>query len=66
LQNEPTVTALLEKNPFADKPPLYVRALYYDYTFASREERAEGLWWHRQFLTTYFPVVRLTSNDPSR
>jgi lipase maturation factor 1 len=56
----------LEKNPFADKPPRYVRALYYDYTFASREERAEGLWWHRQFLTTYFPVVRLTSNNPSR
>jgi hypothetical protein len=30
LQNEPTVTALLEKNPFPDKPPVYVRALFYD------------------------------------
>ena len=28
LENEPTVTALLEKNPFADKAPLYVRAQF--------------------------------------
>ena len=26
LENEPTVTALLERNPFPDKPPIYVRA----------------------------------------
>ncbi|HEY0799679.1 MAG TPA: lipase maturation factor family protein, partial [Steroidobacteraceae bacterium] len=26
LENEPAVTSLLEKNPFADKPPQYIRA----------------------------------------
>ena len=34
LENEPAVTALLEKNPFPDKPPVYVRALFYDYSYA--------------------------------
>src|SRR5262249_37551347 len=33
-QNEPAVTALLEKNPFSDKHPVYVRALLYDYNYA--------------------------------
>jgi predicted DCC family thiol-disulfide oxidoreductase YuxK len=59
LKNEPAVTALLEKNPFPDKPPLYVRAQYYDYTYASREERAKGLWWDRRLLGLYFPAARL-------
>ena len=59
LENEPAVTALLEKNPFPDKPPLYVRAQFYDYTYASGEEKAKGLWWDRRSLGLYFPAVRL-------
>ena len=59
LQNEPTVTALLEDNPFADKPPLYVRAQFYDYTFPSSEERAAGRWWDRRLLGSYFQPVHL-------
>jgi predicted DCC family thiol-disulfide oxidoreductase YuxK len=59
LENEPTVTALLEKNPFADKPPVYVRAQFYDYTFAGREEKAKGQWWNRQLLGQYVPTVHL-------
>src|SRR5271166_113348 len=59
LANEPTVTALLERNPFPDKPPLYVRAEFYDYTFAGREEKAMGRWWDRRLLGLYFPVVEL-------
>jgi lipase maturation factor 1 len=59
LENEPTVTALLEKNPFAYKPPLYVRAQFYDYTFAGSEEKAAGRWWNRQLLGQYFPAVHL-------
>lgn len=50
LQNEPAVTALLEKNPFPDKPPVYVRALFYDYTTADSNEKAEGVWWERKLL----------------
>jgi predicted DCC family thiol-disulfide oxidoreductase YuxK len=59
LENEPTVTALLEKNPFPDKPPLYLRAKFYEYTFADSEERSKGTWWNRRLLGLYFPVVHL-------
>jgi predicted DCC family thiol-disulfide oxidoreductase YuxK len=54
-QNEPAVTALLEKNPFSDKPPVYVRALLYDYNYADCNEKAEGVWWKRKLLGLYFP-----------
>ncbi len=59
LENEPTVTALLEKNPFADKPPQYIRAQFYNYTFSSADDKRRGLWWQRRSLGLYFPVVRL-------
>jgi Lipase maturation factor len=59
LKNEPTVTALLEKNPFPDKPPVYVRAQFYDYTYPRSEEKAVGRWWSRRLLGLYFPVVHL-------
>jgi lipase maturation factor 1 len=59
LENEPSVTALMKNNPFPDKPPLYVRAEFYDYTYASSAEKARGLWWERKSLGLYFPVVRL-------
>ena len=59
LKNEPTVTALLEKNPFPDKPPVYVRAQFYDYTYPRSEEKAVGRWWNRRLLGLYFPVVHL-------
>jgi predicted DCC family thiol-disulfide oxidoreductase YuxK len=59
LQNEPTVTALLEKNPFAEKAPQYIRAQFYGYTFSTAEERQKGVWWQRRSLGLYFPVVRL-------
>ncbi|HXQ67398.1 MAG TPA: lipase maturation factor family protein [Alphaproteobacteria bacterium] len=59
LENEPAVMALLEKNPFPDRPPLYVRAQFYDYTYANSEEKAKGLWWDRRLLGLYFPAVHL-------
>lgn len=54
-QNEPTVTALLENNPFPNQPPVYVRALFYDYNYADSNEKAEGVWWKRKLLGPYFP-----------
>jgi predicted DCC family thiol-disulfide oxidoreductase YuxK len=62
LQNEPTVTALLKKNPFADKAPQYIRAQFYDYTFSNAEEMRKGLWWQRRSIGLYFPVVRLKAH----
>jgi hypothetical protein len=54
-QNEPAVTALMEKNPFSDKPPVYVRALLYDYNYADSNEKSAGAWWKRKMLRPYFP-----------
>ncbi len=59
LENEPAVTVLLEKNPFPDKPPVYVRAKFYDYSYTSGEDKAKGLWWDRQLLGLYFPAAYL-------
>ena len=59
LENEPAVTALLEKNPFTNKPPRYVRAQFYDYTYSGSGEKAQGLWWDRRLLGSYFPTVYL-------
>jgi lipase maturation factor 1 len=59
LENQPAVTALLEKNPFPDRPPVYVRAQYYDYSYTNNEEKAQGLWWNRRLLGLYFPVAHL-------
>jgi predicted DCC family thiol-disulfide oxidoreductase YuxK len=61
LENEPAVTALLEKNPFPSKPPVYVRAQLYDYTYGGSEEKAKGTWWRRRPLGLYFPAVHLPS-----
>ena len=51
---------LLESNPFPDKPPVYVRALYYDYTYGSTTNKENGVWWNRQLLGLYSPVVSLS------
>ena len=58
LENSPEVTALLSGNPFPDKPPLYVRALLYDYRYTSRAEKADtGAWWVRQPERLYYPAI---------
>jgi predicted DCC family thiol-disulfide oxidoreductase YuxK len=58
LENSPEVTALLASNPFPQKPPLYVRAILYDYRYTSREEKQKtGAWWVRQPEEIYFPAT---------
>lgn len=60
LQNAPEVTALLHTNPFAAEPPLYVRAVVYDYRFTTRAARAaSGRVWERRALGLYYPAIRL-------
>jgi lipase maturation factor 1 len=62
LENEPSVTGLLERNPFPDKPPTYVRAELYEYTYAGSDEPA-GQWWDRRLSGLYFPKARLRAKD---
>jgi hypothetical protein len=60
LEGSPEVLALLEKNPFPDHPPRYVRAMTYDYRFSTwTEHRGNGAWWHREPRSEYLPPVGL-------
>ena len=61
--NAPMVGGLLESNPFPDAPPRYVRALLYDYRFASPEAHRKGAWWRRELLGTYYPAIQLSKGD---
>ena len=60
LEGQPEVLGLLGHNPFSGAPPRYVRALVYDYRFATpQEKRASGDWWNREFKRSYVPPVSL-------
>jgi predicted DCC family thiol-disulfide oxidoreductase YuxK len=54
LEGSPDVIGLLEKNPFPNAAPRYLRAMVYEYTFTNR---GEGGWWKRSPLGTYLPPV---------
>ncbi len=59
LENSPPVLALFAGNPFADKPPIAVRAVAWQYWFTTREERARtGAWWRREALGAYAPAAK--------
>ncbi|HKW28027.1 MAG TPA: lipase maturation factor family protein, partial [Verrucomicrobiae bacterium] len=61
LQGSPEVSALLEKNPFPDHPPHYLRAGLYAYRFTGfAERRASGAWWKREHIGEYLPPVSLS------
>jgi hypothetical protein len=54
------VTGLFLKPPFS-KPPHYMRAELYEYTFASPAERSRtGAVWHREWKSAWFGPVSLT------
>lgn len=54
------VLALLETNPFPDRPPVYIRASLYNYHFTDMATRnATGAWWKREYVGTYMPIFSL-------
>ncbi len=58
LEGSRDVTGLLAHNPFPDKPPSYIRAMFYRYRFTNSEEhRQTGAWWKRQELREYLPTI---------
>jgi len=66
LEGSPPVLALMERNPFPDKPPRYLRARLYEYRFSTAKERREqGIWWHREYKGEYLPVISLNSFAPT-
>jgi hypothetical protein len=60
LQGSKPVLALLGHNPFPDKPPVYLRAMVYEYRFTTPEERHQtGHWWTRDLKGLYCPEMSL-------
>ncbi|HKW41109.1 MAG TPA: lipase maturation factor family protein [Gemmatimonadales bacterium] len=48
LEGTPEVLGLLRDTPFPDRPPTYVRLVYYRYRFSDSAGRAAGAWWRRE------------------
>jgi hypothetical protein len=62
LRGDPETLSLLRTNPFPDRPPRFLRAQYYKYTFTTPEERrASGRWWHRELVGAFTEPVSLPS-----
>jgi predicted DCC family thiol-disulfide oxidoreductase YuxK len=58
LEGSRDVTGLLAHNPYPDRPPAYIRAMFYRYRFTDSEERRQtGAWWKRQELREYLPTL---------
>lgn len=65
LQGSQPASNLLATNPFPAKPPMYVRALLFEYRFTNWSERAaNGAWWKRTPKSVFFPAISL--EDVSR
>jgi hypothetical protein len=60
LQGDPATLSLFSRNPFPDRPPHYVRALYYHYRFTTPDERRRtGEWWNRTLVGIFYgPIER--------
>jgi hypothetical protein len=61
LHNDPGTLSLFAGNPFAEKPPHYIRATLYRYEFA-RPGNPAGDWWKRTELGPWLPP--LSADDP--
>ncbi len=58
LSGSPDVLALFAGNPFPNEPPKEIRAVLWQYWFTSlAEKRATGMWWRREMLGIYAPVL---------
>jgi Lipase maturation factor len=61
LHNDPKTLGLFAENPFADKPPKYIRAVLYRYHF-EKPGNPRGLYWTREKVTDWLPP--LSVNNP--
>ncbi|PWT70697.1 MAG: membrane protein [Bacteroidetes bacterium] len=58
LHNDPAALSLFAENPFPDKPPKYIRAVMYKYSFAA-PQNSEGRWWNRDLIGTWLPAMSI-------
>jgi hypothetical protein len=60
LEASPSVLKLLARDPFAGKAPRFVRSTLYQYRFAGASAHFKsGVWWTRERLGAYSPVLSL-------
>ena len=58
LSSDTSVLSLFARDPFQGSPPTKVRVLAWQYWFTdARSKRATGMWWRRQELGVYAPMV---------
>jgi hypothetical protein len=62
LHDDPGLLSLVERNPFPDAPPHWIRAELYRYRFAHGGE-AGGAWWTRERVGPWLRPV--SADDPS-
>jgi hypothetical protein len=62
LHNDANAIKLFARNPFPGKPPKYVRAVLYRYSFA-KPGNPQGLWWNRERLGIW--IAPLSSQNAS-
>lgn len=64
LQGSEPVLKLLKHNPFHEKPPIFIRALMYDYEFTTAKEKREtGAWWKRKLMGAFSPTMHLSTPE---
>ncbi len=56
MRNDPAAVSLFAKNPFAKKPPAYLRAVLYRYSFVPSGSK-DGRWWNRERIGDWIPPV---------
>ncbi len=60
LTGDPAILRLMGKNPFAEAPPTFIRALFYRYRYTDWQiKRQTGAWWTRELLGTYLEPISL-------
>jgi len=65
LENDRSVLALLGRNPFEGRAPKYLRAVLYQYQFSDvARRRRVGVWWTRERVGDYSPVLSLENQRP--
>jgi hypothetical protein len=61
LHNDPGAVSLFAGNPFPNKPPRFIRAVLYRYSFA-KPGNPQRRWWNREQISIWISPVSV--NDP--
>ncbi len=62
LHNDPATISLFAVNPFTDKPPRFIRAVLYRYSFA-KPGNPDGRYWNRERISDNW-IPAMSVNDP--